>query len=67
MGFILCKTQVPVVPVYCGGAFDLMPRRSWSPRPGTVRLMVGNPISTAGMTYDEITRKLYSEVAGLLK
>lgn len=54
--FVLAiAAQAPVVPVYCGGTFELMPRGSWTPRSGTVRLVIGTPIPTAGMTYDART------------
>ena len=44
---------VPVVPVLCAGTYELMPKGSWSPKPGTVTLRIGEPISTRGMTYEE--------------
>ena len=50
--FVLAiAAQVPVVPVYCDGTFELMPKGSWSPKPGTVTLRVGEPIATTGMSY----------------
>jgi 1-acyl-sn-glycerol-3-phosphate acyltransferase len=39
----------PVVPVYCANTFELMPRGSWSPKPGTVTLRIGEPIPTVGL------------------
>jgi 1-acyl-sn-glycerol-3-phosphate acyltransferase len=44
---------VPVVPIYCHNAYELMPRGSWSPKPGLVTLRVGPPIPTAGLSYDD--------------
>src|SRR5262249_53683271 len=50
--FVLAiAAQVPVVPVLCDGAYALMPRGSWSPRPGTVRLPLARPIPTRGPDY----------------
>ena len=52
--FVLAiAAQAPVVPVFCGGTFELMPKGSWSPRPGTVTLRIGEPISTKGMSYED--------------
>ena len=39
----------PVVPVFCEHTYALMPRGSWSPKPGTVTLKIGEPIPTAGL------------------
>lgn len=44
---------VPIVPVLCQNTFELMPRGSWSPRPGTITLNVGEPISTAGLDVED--------------
>jgi 1-acyl-sn-glycerol-3-phosphate acyltransferase len=50
--FVLAiAAQVPVIPVLCDGTYELMPRGSWSPRPGTVRLAIGTPIPTSGLDY----------------
>jgi 1-acyl-sn-glycerol-3-phosphate acyltransferase len=40
---------VPVVPVFCQNTFELMPRGSWSPKPGTVTIKIGDPIPTVGL------------------
>ena len=54
--FVLAiAAQAPVIPVLCDGTFELMPRGSWSPRPGAIRLAVGAPIPTIGMDYDART------------
>lgn len=42
----------PVVPVYCENTYELMPRGSWSPRPGVVTLRIGEPIPTTGLTFE---------------
>ena len=48
--------QVPVVPVYISGAFELMPRLASWPRPGEVTLHIGEEIPTTGMGYDDRDR-----------
>jgi len=44
---------VPVVPVYCGGTFHILPKGSVFIRPRPVRLYFGEPIPTAGLSYDQ--------------
>ncbi|HXE58380.1 MAG TPA: lysophospholipid acyltransferase family protein [Gemmatimonadales bacterium] len=44
---------VPVVPVYIDGAFRVLPRGSLVFRPGPVRVLVGEPIPTAGLGYED--------------
>src|SRR5206468_8781271 len=41
--------QVPVVPVYVGNTFEIMPKGRFFLRPRPIRLVIGEPISTAGM------------------
>ena len=57
---------VPVIPVYCENTHALMPRGSWSPRPGTVRLHVGQPIPTTGLDYEDRDRLARETRAALL-
>ena len=55
--FVLAiAAQAPVVPVLCVGTFELMPRGSWAPKPGTVTLRVAEQIPTAGMSYEDRAR-----------
>jgi 1-acyl-sn-glycerol-3-phosphate acyltransferase len=50
--FVLAiAAQVPVVPVVCLDTFERLPKGSVSPRPGTVRLRIGEPIATIGLDY----------------
>jgi 1-acyl-sn-glycerol-3-phosphate acyltransferase len=52
--FVLAiAAQVPVVPVVVMGSYDLMPKMTLVPRPGTVILRVGHDISTRGLNYDD--------------
>jgi 1-acyl-sn-glycerol-3-phosphate acyltransferase len=51
--FVLAlAAQVPIIPVYCENTYELMPRGSWSPKPGAVTIKLGEPISTAGLGVD---------------
>ncbi len=57
----------PVVPVFCAGTYELMPRGSWRPRRGTVTLRVGEPIPVAGLGYDDRDRLADETRAALLR
>jgi 1-acyl-sn-glycerol-3-phosphate acyltransferase len=55
--FVLAiAAQVPVVPVYCSGTFTLLPKGTVRITPHPVAAIFGDPISTAGMTYDDRER-----------
>jgi 1-acyl-sn-glycerol-3-phosphate acyltransferase len=67
--YIAIKAGVPVVPIAIIGMRELLPMGSIHLHSGKVRVRVGDPISTAGMTIkdrDELTERLYREVAGLM-
>jgi 1-acyl-sn-glycerol-3-phosphate acyltransferase len=49
---------VPLVPVYCANTFDILPKGHLRIRPRPVTLYFGEPISTAGMDYEDRTRLL---------
>jgi 1-acyl-sn-glycerol-3-phosphate acyltransferase len=52
--FVLAiSLQVPCVPVYIAGARLLMPKGGFVPRPGTVEVRIGAPITTAGLGYED--------------
>jgi 1-acyl-sn-glycerol-3-phosphate acyltransferase len=65
--FVLAiAAQAPVVPVLCEGTFELMPKGSWSPQPGTVTLKLGELIPTAGMNYEDRARLADTTRAALI-
>jgi 1-acyl-sn-glycerol-3-phosphate acyltransferase len=52
--FVLAiAAQVLLVPVYCAGTFDILPKGHVLLRPHPVTLRFGQPIPTAGLTYDD--------------
>lgn len=56
-GAALAKSAgCPLVPV-AHNAGDFWPRRSFLKRPGTIRVVIGPPIDTSGLSHDEITRR----------
>jgi 1-acyl-sn-glycerol-3-phosphate acyltransferase len=67
--YIAIKAGVPMVPIAIIGMRELLPMGSFHLRSGEVRVRVGEPISTAGMTIkdrDELTERMRREVASLM-
>jgi len=50
------EARVPILPVAVAGTFDLLPKGSLAPRPGTVVVGVGRPIPTEGLGYGDRDR-----------
>ena len=46
-------SQVPIVPVYCAGTFDILRKGSIWVRPHPITLYFGEPIPTAGLSYED--------------
>jgi 1-acyl-sn-glycerol-3-phosphate acyltransferase len=67
--YIAIKAGVPVVPLTLLGTSAVLPFGSGFPRPGRVRMMIGKPIPTGGLTLkgrDQITARARAEVAEVL-
>ncbi len=65
--FMAIKAQVPLVPVTLIGTYELLPMHTYALQPRPLRLIIGEPLETAGMStrqaealsqraYDVITR-----------
>jgi 1-acyl-sn-glycerol-3-phosphate acyltransferase len=68
--YIAIKAGVPVVPVALRGTIDLLPMHSVHLKPGTVHLLIGDPIPTANLTLRDrgaLTKELRDRVAELLE
>ena len=55
------KAQVPLVPLTLVGTYELLPIHVYALRPRPLKLIVGEPISTVGMTTkeaDALTQRL---------
>jgi 1-acyl-sn-glycerol-3-phosphate acyltransferase len=48
--------QVPIIPVYVHHTFEILPKGAWRLRPRPIRLLVGQPIPTAGLGPDDRER-----------
>jgi 1-acyl-sn-glycerol-3-phosphate acyltransferase len=61
--FVLAiAAQVPVVPVAVEGSYRVLRKHDWSIHPGTVRIRLGEPIPTAGLTIadrDDLMRRVH--------
>jgi 1-acyl-sn-glycerol-3-phosphate acyltransferase len=51
--FIAIKAQVPLVPLTLIGTYELLPIHVYALKPRPLKLIVGEPIATAGMTTKE--------------
>lgn len=45
--------RVPLVPLYCAGTFEILPKGSIRVRPKPVTIHVGEPIPTEGLDYED--------------
>ena len=55
--FVLAiAAQVPVIPVYCAGTFDILPKGGTRIKPHPIAIIYGDPIPTEGMEYDDRER-----------
>ena len=52
--FVLAlAAQVPIIPVYCAGTFDLLPKGTLRVDPHPIAVMFGDPVPTEGLSYDD--------------
>mmetsp|Transcript_6797 Transcript_6797/g.15609 ORF Transcript_6797/g.15609 Transcript_6797/m.15609 type:complete len:118 (-) Transcript_6797:189-542(-) len=69
-GLVLAiDTKLPVVPMAVCGAYDVMQKHSYLLHPRPVKIVLGDPISTEGLTYedrDTLTALVEEKVAGLI-
>jgi len=53
--FLALESGAPIVPVTIQGTFELMPKRQWYARKGTVRVAFHDPVPVAGHTAETMT------------
>jgi 1-acyl-sn-glycerol-3-phosphate acyltransferase len=64
--FMALRAGVPLVPLALVGTYELLPIHVYSLRPRPLMIVVGDPISTEGLTTkdaDVLTERLYAEIA----
>ena len=59
--FLAIKAEIDIVPVALRGMFELLPMNTYHIKPRRLEMRVGEPISTAGMTMNDM-QKLSSQV-----
>jgi len=67
--YLAIRAQVPVVPMALSGVYDLLPMHTKHFFPTQLRLRVGAPIQTTGMTVrdtDALTKQIHSAIDALL-
>ncbi len=60
--------QVPVVPLYVRNTFEILPKGRFLLRPRPIRITIGEPISTVGMTVErrqELRDRVYTAILDL--
>jgi long-chain acyl-CoA synthetase len=69
IGLVLAAQPVPVIPVWIDGTWEVMAPGQRFPRPGKVRLIIGEPVSpdTYGTDEREIVKTLQSRLEDLGK
>jgi 1-acyl-sn-glycerol-3-phosphate acyltransferase len=60
--------QVPLVPLYVHATFRILPKGAWRLRPTPIRILVGDPIPTTGLTRhdrDALRERAHAAIAAL--
>lgn len=60
--------QVPLIPVYVHDTFRILPKGAWRLRPTPIRIQVGEPIPTSGLTLhdrDSLRERAHAAIAGM--
>jgi len=63
--FMAIKAQVPLVPIALVGTYELLPIHSYHLTPRPLKIVIGTPIATAGMTTrdaDALTQRLFAAI-----
>jgi 1-acyl-sn-glycerol-3-phosphate acyltransferase len=66
--YIAIKAQADIVPMALVGTYEMLPMNTWHIQPRTAHLLVGDPISTKGMSVrqvDEVAQKAREVIADL--
>jgi len=66
--YMAIKAQAPVVPIVLIGTYELLPMNSFHLRPGTIQMIIGEPIPTTGMVprqMDELSARVRKVMADI--
>ena len=64
--YMAIKAQVPLIPLTLIGTYELLPIHVYALNPRPLRIVVGDPIPTAGLTprdADALTQRLYAAIS----
>ena len=64
--YMAIKAQVPLIPLTLIGTYELLPIHVYALHPRPLKIIVGDPLPTAGLTVrdaDALTKKLYAAIA----
>jgi len=56
--YLAMQTKLPMIPIIIAGAYDLFPKSSWIPRPGTVTVTITPPLSTHAWTPETLSQHI---------
>jgi 1-acyl-sn-glycerol-3-phosphate acyltransferase len=63
-GFIMAiRGKIPVVPVAISGSRFILPKHSIKLKPGTIKLVIGQPIATTDLTYSDRAHLMAETIA----
>ncbi len=68
--FMAIKAQVPLVPIALVGTYEMLPMRTYHLTPRPLWVVVGEPISTDGLTTrdaEALTERLFVAITDLYK
>jgi 1-acyl-sn-glycerol-3-phosphate acyltransferase len=66
--FMALKAQVPLVPIALVGTYELLPIHTYHLTPRPIRIVIGDPIPTSGLTTrdaDRLTEQLFAAITSL--
>jgi 1-acyl-sn-glycerol-3-phosphate acyltransferase len=66
--FMAIRAGVPLVPIALIGTYELLPIHTYSLAPRALKLVIGEPLSTSGLTTrdaDMLTERLYASISDL--
>ncbi|MBI1805934.1 MAG: 1-acyl-sn-glycerol-3-phosphate acyltransferase [Ignavibacteria bacterium] len=61
------KAGIPVVPVTINGSYNILPKHSWRIRPGTITLVLGDPIAPPSLNGKETEMELRDRVHSVIQ
>jgi len=66
IGMIAVRLQVPIVPIYISGLFEIYSQHDSWPRRGSVRVSIGKPqVFGKGVSYDDVAQELQKAIQNL--